>query len=186
MGEIEQTGRSKGLVWLVIGIVIGALVIDQVIKLSVVNHFALGESREVFSWFWLCYVENNGMAFGIEWFSKLALTLFRLAAVGLLGWYIHTLIYKQHARTGYIATIAFIIAGALGNIIDCVFYGKLFQGTSWFYGRVVDMFYFPLIHNSAGEVVFFRPVFNFADSCITCSVIIILLFYLKDLNRDLK
>ena len=184
MGEIEQTARSKSLIWLVVGIVVGALVIDQVIKLSIVRHFALGESHEVFSWFWLCYIENNGMAFGIEWFSKLALTLFRLLAVGLLGWYVHVLIYKQHARTGYIATIAFIIAGALGNIIDCVFYGKLFQGTSWFYGRVVDMFYFPLIHNSAGEVLFFRPVFNFADSCITCAIIVILLFYLKDLNQE--
>ena len=124
------------------------------------------------------------MAFFIEWFSKLALTLFRLIAVGLLGWYIHPLIYKQHAKTGYNATIAFIIAGALGNIIDCVFYGKLFGYAGWFYGRVVDMFYFPLIRNSAGEVLFFRPVFNFADSCITCAVAVILLFYMKELSKD--
>ena len=122
------------------------------------------------------------MAFGIQWFSKLALTLFRLLAVGLLGWYIHVLIRKPETKTGYLATIALIIAGAAGNIIDCIFYGKLFQGHDWFYGRVVDMFYFPLIHNSAGEVLFFRPVFNFADSCITCSVIVILLFYMKDLK----
>ena len=163
-------------------IVIGALVIDQFIKLYVATHFALGESREVTSWFWLCFVENNGMAFGIEWFSKLALTLFRLVAVGLLGWYTHLLIYKRHSPTGYIATIAFIIAGAAGNIIDCVFYGKLFGYAGWFYGRVVDMFYFPLIRNSAGEVLFFRPVFNFADSCITCSVAVIMIFYMKFLN----
>ena len=163
-------------------IVIGALVIDQFIKLYVATHFALGESREVTSWFWLCFVENNGMAFGIEWFSKLALTLFRLVAVGLLGWYTHLLIYKRQSPTGYIATIAFIIAGAAGNIIDCVFYGKLFGYAGWFYGRVVDMFYFPLIRNSAGEVLFFRPVFNFADSCITCSVAVIMIFYMKYLN----
>ena len=125
------------------------------------------------------------MAFGIEWFSKLALTLFRLAAVGLLGYYIHLLIHKYHARTGYIATIAFIIAGALGNIIDCVCYGKIFGYAGWMYGRVIDMFYFPLIRNSAGEVLFFRPVFNFADSCITVSVFVIVLFYLKDLNQTL-
>lgn len=172
--------------WMVACIVVSALLIDQIIKLSIVHSFEPGEGKEIFSWFWLCYVENNGMAFGIEWFSKLALTLFRLFAAGLLGWYIHTLIYKQHASTGYIATIAFIIAGALGNIVDCVFYGKLFQGTDWFYGRVVDMFYFPLIHNSAGEVLFFRPVFNFADSCITCSIAVILLFYLKELNGKEK
>ncbi len=184
MGEIKPTQRSKGQVWLVIGIVLLSLLIDQAIKLYVATHFALGESREVCSWFWLCFVENNGMAFGIEWFSKLALTLFRLLAVGLLGWYTHVLIYKQHAKTGYIATIAFIIAGALGNIIDCVFYGKLFGYAGWFYGKVVDMFYFPLIRNSAGEVLFFRPVFNFADSCITCAVIVILLFYLKEMRDE--
>ena len=184
MGEIGSIRRRKGQVWLVIAIVLGCLIIDQVIKLYIATHFALGESHEVTSWFWLCFVENNGMAFGIEWFSKLALTLFRLLAVGLLGWYIHTLIYKQQAKTGYIATIAFIIAGALGNIIDCVFYGKLFGYADWFYGKVVDMFYFPLIRNSAGEVLFFRPVFNFADSCITCAVAVILLFYMKELNKD--
>ncbi len=184
MGEIGSIRRRKGQVWLVIAIVLGCLIIDQVIKLYIATHFALGESHEVTSWFWLCFVENNGMAFGIEWFSKLALTLFRLLAVGLLGWYIHTLIHKQEAKTGYIATIAFIIAGALGNIIDCVFYGKLFGYADWFYGKVVDMFYFPLIRNSAGEVLFFRPVFNFADSCITCAVAAILLFYMKEINKN--
>ena len=184
MGETGQTDRSQKRVWLVVAIVLGAVAIDQLIKMLVVRHFALNECLPVTSWFWLCYIENNGMAFGIEWFSKLALTFFRLAAVGLLGWYVHTLIRKPETPNGYIATIAFIIAGALGNIIDCVFYGKLFQGTGWFYGKVVDMLYFPLIHNSAGEVLFFRPVFNFADSCITCSVFVILFFYLKQLNSD--
>ena len=184
-----KIGRFEDLkIWnkriLVIAIVLGAVAIDQAIKLYIATHYELGESREVFSWFWLCYVENNGMAFGIEWFSKLALTLFRLIAVGLLGWYTHTLLRKPETPVGYLATIAFIIAGALGNIIDCVCYGKLFGYAGWFYGRVVDMFYFPLIRNSAGEVLFFRPVFNFADSCITCAVAVILLFYLKQLNQE--
>ena len=184
-----KIGRFEDLkIWnkriLVIAIVLGAVAIDQAIKLYIATHYELGESREVFSWFWLCYVENNGMAFGIEWFSKLALTLFRLIAVGLLGWYTHTLLRKPETPVGYLATIAFIIAGALGNIIDCVFYGKLFGYAGWFYGRVVDMFYFPLIRNSAGEVLFFRPVFNFADSCITCAVAVIFLFYLKQLNQE--
>lgn len=178
--------KSTKLALMITGIVILSIVIDQVIKLYIATHFAIGESREIFSWFWICYVENNGMAFGIEWFSKLALTLFRLLAVGLLGWYAHVLIHKPEPNTGYVATIAFIIAGALGNIIDCVFYGKLFGYAGWFYGQVVDMFYFPLIRNSAGEVLFFRPVFNFADSCITCAVIVILLFYMKELNTNEK
>ena len=182
MGEIRPLNSRKSRIWLVTGIVVGAVVIDQIIKLYIATHYALGESHEITSWFWLCFIENNGMAFGIEWFSKLALTLFRLLAVGLLGWYVDGLIRKPETPTGYIATIAFIIAGALGNIIDCVCYGKLFGYAGWFFGRVVDMFYFPLIRNSAGEVLFFRPVFNFADSCITCAVIVILLFYMKQLN----
>ena len=165
-------------------LIIALVALDQALKLYVHTHLALGESIEILPFFELCYVENNGMAFGIEWFSKLFLTLFRLGAVGVLGWYIHRLIHIVQARTGYLTMVAMITAGALGNIIDCVFYGRLFGYAGWFYGRVVDMFYFPLIHNSAGEVVFFRPVFNFADSCITCAVIAILLFYMKELNKD--
>ena len=167
---------------MVTAIVLVAIIIDQIIKLSVASHFAIGESREVTSWFWLCYVENNGMAFGIEWFSKLALTIFRLLAVGLLGWYTHTLIRKPETPTGYIASIAFIIAGALGNIIDCVFYGKLFGYAGWFYGRVIDMFYFPLIRNSAGEVLFFRPVFNFADCCVTIGAVLMIISVVPSLR----
>lgn len=183
MGETQPIRGSQGRIWLVTGIILAALIIDQAIKLYIATHFTLGEGREVFSWFWICYVENNGMAFGIEWFSKLALTLFRLIVVGLLCWYTHEQIKQPKVPTGFIVTLAFVIAGALGNIIDCVFYGKLFGYAGWFYGRVVDMFYFPLIHDKAGEVLFFRPVFNFADSCITCAVFAILLFYLKQLNR---
>lgn len=171
---------------LVTAIVLIAVLIDQAIKLSIASVFEVGQSHSVTSWFWICYVENNGMAFGIEWFSKLALTLFRVVVVGILGWYIHKLIHTQKPRTGFIATLAFIIAGAIGNIIDCVFYGKLFGYADWFYGRVIDMFYFPLIRNSAHEVIFFRPVFNFADACITTAVFVIVLFYLKDLNTSLE
>ena len=178
--------RTTKLSLMVTAIVLIAVAIDQFIKLYVATHMELNASYEVTSWFHISYVLNNGMAFGIEWFSKLALTLFRLLAVGLLGWYIHVLIRREETKTGYIATLALIIAGALGNIIDCVFYGKLFGYAGWFYGRVVDMFYFPLIHNSEGDVLFFRPVFNFADSCITVSVIIILLFYMKEVNKGEK
>lgn len=177
--EIKQT-------ILVTGIVLLAVFADQVLKLYVATHFRLGESNSITSWFWICFVENDGMAFGIEWFSKLLLTLFRIVAVGLLSWYMHRLIYINKARTSFLAMVALVTAGALGNIIDCVFYGKLFGYAGWFYGKVVDMLYFPLIHNAAGECIFFRPVFNFADSCITVSVILLILFFRKDLDSSLQ
>lgn len=186
MGKIRSFSRSQKLVWLVTAIVVLAVVIDQVIKICVAKNMTQGESIEVTSWFHILYVLNNGMAFGIEWFSKLALTIFRLLAAVLLGWYVHKLIHRENVRTGYIATLSFIIAGAIGNIIDCVFYGKWLQGGSWFYGRVVDMFYFPLIRNGNGEVIFFQPVFNFADACITCGVIVLILFYWKEINGKEK
>ena len=172
--------------WLVAGIVLLALVLDQVSKVYIKTHFELGEAREVFSWFWIVFVENNGMAFGIEWFSKLLLTLFRIVAVGILGWYVHTMIHKQQVRVGYMATVAMVIAGALGNIIDCVCYGKIWEYADWFHGKVVDMLYFPLIRNATGEVLFFRPVFNIADSFITVAVFLIILFYRKDLDDSLN
>lgn len=172
--------------WLVTGIVLLALVLDQWSKVYIRTHFQLGEAREVFSWFWIVFVENNGMAFGIEWFSKLLLTLFRIVAVGVIGWYIHILIHKQTVRTGYLTTVAMVMAGALGNIIDCVCYGKIWDYAGWFHGRVVDMLYFPLIRNAAGEVLFFRPVFNIADSFITVAVFLIIIFYRKDLDASLS
>ncbi|MCQ2311526.1 MAG: DUF4296 domain-containing protein [Paludibacteraceae bacterium] len=168
------------------GIVVVAVVLDQLLKLYIHSHFMLGESREILPFFQLCYIENDGMAFGIEWFNKIFLTFFRIAAVGLLGWYTHTLITKRETRTSYLAMVALVTAGALGNIIDCVFYGKLFGYAGWFYGRVIDMLYFPLITDSAGECIFFQPVFNLADSCITVAVICILIWFRKDLDESLN
>lgn len=167
-------------------VVVLAVVLDQALKLYIHNHFHLGEAREILPFFQLCYVENDGMAFGIEWFNKIFLTLFRIVAVGLLGWYAHTLIQKRETRTSYVVMIALVTAGALGNIVDCVFYGKLFGYAGWFYGRVIDMLYFPLITNSAGECIFFQPVFNLADSCITVAVICILIWFRKDLDMSLE
>ena len=171
---------------LVAAIVLIAVALDQALKIYIRTHYLLGESHVITPWFWLTFVENDGMAFGIEWFSKLLLTLFRIAAVGVLGWYIHRLIHINNARTSYLTVIAFVTAGAIGNIIDCVCYGKIFGYAGWFYGKVVDMLYFPLIHNAAGECIFFRPVFNFADACITTSVIVIILFFRKDLDASLQ
>lgn len=159
--------------------------LDQALKLYIRTHFALGEAHEILPFFQLCFVENNGMAFGIQWLPKWCLTAFRIVMVGLLGWYIHTLLNRS-ARPWYIAMVTLITAGALGNIIDCVFYGRLFGYETWFYGRVVDMLYFPLIHNAAGETLFFRPVFNLADSYITGAVLAIILFFRQDLNDSLE
>lgn len=178
----KQTKQS----WLVGAIVLLAVLADQALKLYIRTHYALGESRPITSWFWLSFVENDGMAFGIEWFSKLLLTLFRIAAVGVLGWYLYRLIHINKARTSFITMISLATAGASGNIIDCVFYGKLFGYAGWFYGKVVDMLYFPLITNSAGECIFFRPVFNLADSYITATVFILIIFFRKDLDQSLS
>ena len=166
---------------LVAGISLLALIADQALKLYIHATFAVGECRPVLPFFMLCYVENDGMAFGIEWFDKLFLTLFRIVAVGVLIWYICRLI-RRGVNTGYLSMIALVTAGALGNIIDCVFYGVWFGTAPLFYGKVIDMLYFPLITNSAGECIFFRPVFNIADSCITVAVLVILLFYRKELK----
>ena len=177
------------------------LFVDQALKIYIKLHFALGDHVNVFgSWFQIFFIENNGMAFGMELIGKLFLTLFRIIAVGALAYYIHNLIKKQ-AKTGYILTISLVLAGAAGNIIDSLFYGLIFDDSyghvasflldgggyaSLFYGKVVDMLYFPLIHNAAGETIFFSPVFNIADSAISVAVGIILLFYRKELNNSLE
>lgn len=176
------------------------LIIDQVSKVFIKLNFALGEHVDVFSWFQIYFIENNGMAFGMEIIGKLFLTLFRIVAVGGLAYFIYLLI-KKNARQGYILSVSLLLAGAAGNIFDSVFYGVLFSDSMGmaatflpetggyaplFYGKVVDMLYFPLIRNAAGEVLFFSPVFNIADSAITISVAIILIFFRKDLNESLE
>ncbi len=176
------------------------LLIDQVSKVYIKLNFALGDYIEVFSWFKIYFIENNGMAFGLEIIGKLFLTLFRIVAVGALAYYIHILIKKQ-VRAGFILTIALVLAGAAGNILDSVFYGILFSDSyghiatflpqnggyaELFHGKVVDMLYFPLIKNSAGETIFFSPIFNVADSAISVAVGIILIFFRKELNESLE
>lgn len=170
---------------------------------------ALGQEFSVLgNWFLIHFTENPGMAFGLEiggeW-GKLALTTFRIIAVSGLMYYLFHLV-KTKAPMGYILSIASIFAGATGNIIDSVFYGVLFNENffegaeflpadggyaSWFHGRVVDMFYFPIINGTypdwfpvfgGSSFQFFRPVFNFADSCITVGVAIILLFHREQLS----
>ena len=179
------------------------LFIDQAVKIYIKLHFSLGEHVSVFgNWFQLYFIENNGMAFGMELIGKLFLTLFRIIAVGVLAYYIRILI-KKEVKTGYILTVSLVLAGAAGNIIDSLFYGIIFSASNYlgpvatlfpdgggyaglFYGKVVDMLYFPLIKNGAGETIFFSPIFNIADSAISVAVGIILIFFRKELNESLE
>lgn len=190
--------------WLVAGIIILAVLLDQIVKIYIKLHFRLGEAHEIFPWFQILFVENDGMAFGIEWFSKYFLTGFRIIFIGVIAYYIHLIIKNSDSRKvrlGYLIAVSFVCAGAIGNIIDCLFYGVCFSESTLFdvatfmpteggyaplfCGKVVDMLYFPLIRNSVGETIFFQPVFNIADSCITVAVLVILFFYSKDLNSSL-
>ncbi|MBP3850508.1 MAG: lipoprotein signal peptidase [Prevotella sp.] len=193
--------------WLAIAIVLAVLVIDQLIKIWVKTHMTLHEQIEIFSWFKIVFIENNGMAYGMEIGSKLVLSLFRIVAVGILGYYIFQRVKKQ-ARWGYIVCLSMVLAGAAGNIFDSMFYGLIFNSSSEYYasyfvpfgsgyapflmGKVVDMFYFPLIVTTwpewmpmvGGEpYVFFSPVFNFADSSISVGVVLLLLFYRKEISE---
>ena len=192
---------------LVLIIILSVLVIDQIIKIMVKTNMYLGETIDVTSWFKICFVENNGMAFGMEIIGKLFLSLFRIGAIGFFIWYLIKILNKGFP-TGYIVTVSFVIAGAVGNLLDCMFYGLMFSGSTagpagvagftsfgdgyapFLYGKVVDMFYFPLWTwpdwmPLVGGDVFFQPVFNFADSCITCGVITLLLFYTRVVNMGL-
>ncbi|MCH5309119.1 MAG: lipoprotein signal peptidase [Prevotella sp.] len=186
-------------------IVVAVLLIDQAIKIWVKTSLMLHESIHVFDWFYITFIENMGMAFGMQIGSKLLLSLFRIAAITALGYYIWLEVRKQ-ARTGYIVCLALVFAGATGNLIDCLFYGLIFNESSPYYlsyfvpfgtgyapflmGKVVDMFYFPLIESNwpdwipfvgGDHFVFFSPVFNFADACISVSIVLLFLFYREEI-----
>jgi signal peptidase II len=169
-------------------IVVLIVLVDQIIKTWVRTNMYLGQDIHFLGDHgMLHYTENNGMAFGMELggdFGKLVLTLFRIAAVAAIGYGLVYLIKHKYHR-GLIMCVALILAGAFGNIVDSTFYGLIYQHVPLFYGRVVDMFYFPLISGNfpqwvpgwgGQDYVFFRPVFNFADSAISVGVIAILIF----------
>ena len=194
--------------------VILLLLVDQAIKFAVKLNMTLGESIPVLGdWFKICFVENNGMAFGMQFggdFGKILLTLFRIVLIGLIIYYINkVLLKKSDTPTGVLVGVSLVLVGAIGNVIDCIFYGQLFSASSYgmlaeflpsgggyaplMMGKVVDLFYFPLIESTfpdwlpiwgGKDFIFFRPVFNFADSCISVGVIYMLLFQYKYFSRQ--
>ncbi|MBR3941539.1 MAG: lipoprotein signal peptidase [Bacteroidaceae bacterium] len=193
-----MTVESRKRCWIVLSLLTLAIVADQIIKIAVKTSMQLGEGITVFGdWFQIRFIENNGMAFGMELFGKFFLTSFRMIAVCVLVYYLTALIRDIKKPLGYIVCIAMVLAGAIGNLVDCLFYGEIFSSSlgqvaefvpwgegygEFMHGRVVDMFYFPLFTwpdwmPVVGGDIFFGPVFNFADACISCSVVALLIFY---------
>ncbi|MBQ0094758.1 MAG: lipoprotein signal peptidase [Bacteroidetes bacterium] len=204
MGKERNANQGR----LALIIIFAVLLIDQIIKILVKTNMYVGQTVEITPWFKILFIENNGMAFGMEIIGKLFLSIFRIVAIGFFSWYLARIVNRGFP-TGYIVTVAFVIAGAAGNLIDCMFYGQIFtaslpgqidpahfvpfgQGYApLLYGKVVDMLYFPLWTwpdwmPLVGGDIFFSPIFNFADSCITCGVIVLLLFYTRFVNMGLK
>ena len=206
---MTDSSRKRAQAWTVVLIFLGFLTIDQVVKIWVKTHMALHESIVLTDWFRITFIENNGMAFGWYFIAKTFLTLLRLVATVAVGWYIVRLI-RRGVHWDYLICLAFIMTGAAGNIVDCVFYGQLFSAStpfepahfvpfgqgyaSWLNGQVVDMFYFPLcswvwpewIPFVGGQpYTFFSYIFNVADACISCGVIALLLFFRRTLSLEI-
>ena len=197
--------KGKGAVLIIMLL----LILDQALKIWIKTNMQLHDSIEITPWFYLYFTENPGMAFGIEVIGKLFLTVFRIIAVRFIGYFLYKLL-KQNYAFGFIACISMIFAGAVGNIIDSIFYGVIFDHSygqvatflpegggyaDWLHGKVVDMFYFPLIKTTwpdwvpvwgGEEFVFFRPIFNLADSAICVGVFLTLLFYRNTFSKSLS
>lgn len=195
--------ERKGL--MAIGIILMVILADQILKFWVKTHFYLGEEFEILPWFRIKFIENNGMAFGLELWSKYVLTFLRIGAVALLIRLLTKIRRWQELRTGFFVAMAMITAGAAGNIFDCVFYGEIFSNpyppevaqlfpegggyAGWFEGQVVDMLYFPLFAFNWPDWIpviggkhfsFFDYIFNVADAAICTGVMMLLLFYSRD------
>lgn len=193
--------------WLVAGIVFLVILADQAMKIWIKTSFYLGEDLPITSWWHLKFIENNGMAFGLELWNKIFLTLGRIAAVAVFIWFVVKIKSVKGLRTGFFVAMAMIIAGAAGNIFDCVFYGRIFNDpwppeiavlfpegggyAPWFEGRVVDMMYFPLFDFYWPDWIpwiggtyfeFFQYIFNIADASICVGVALLILFYSRDFS----
>lgn len=187
---------------------LAVLILDQLIKIAVKTHLYYGESIRITNWFYITFIENNGMAFGMQIMPKAIQTIMRLVFSGFIVWYMIRLI-KSKYKNGYIACISLILAGALGNVLDSIFYGVIFSRSSytdiatfvpigegyaeWLYGKVVDMFYFPLFEFDwpqflpligGDHFLFFAPVLNLADAAISCGTIALLIFYSKSFTQS--
>ena len=183
--------KNKKQTVMAIVIMVVAVMIDQIIKILVRTNMTTGETISVIgNWFLLHFVENEGIAFGVSFgqnIGKLLLSLFRIGVVGFLVYYVFKMIKLGKLRTGTVVLSSMVLAGAIGNIVDSLFYGVIFGYAPFLYGSVVDMFYFPLFllpdwFPVFGGEYFFPAVFNFADSCVTVGLIG-LLFFLKDFSE---
>ena len=178
---------GKGTRLLLLGVAL--VVIDQIIKVLVKTNMELGEQIMLIGqWCRLCFVENEGMAFGMAFggkAGKLILSLIRVVLSGALIWWIHSLLKKDKVPTGVLVGLTLITAGAIGNLVDCMFYGLVWDYAPFMFGKVVDMFYFPIIR-TAEKVIFFSPVFNFADSYVTIGAFYLVLFQWKFFSSDSK
>ena len=194
---------TKG--WLATIIIVCVILLDQFTKIWVKTHFFYGEEYVITDWFRLYFIENNGMAFGMEFGSKMLLTWFRIIAVILFIYYLYKIRNSKLLQKGYVVCVSLITAGALGNVLDCIFYGVIFDNPmppftatlfpegggygTLFLGRVVDMLYFPLVEWNWPEwlpwiggdhFIFFQPIFNVADAALSVGVILLILFYSKN------
>lgn len=195
--------------WLATIIIALAIIIDQATKIWVKTHFFYGEQVELTSWFKIAFIENNGMAFGMELGSKAILTWLRIIFSILFIYYLIKIRKRTDLPKGFVACVALITAGAIGNVLDCIAYGQLFNDpmppevaqflpseggyASLFNGKVVDMLYFPLAEwdwpqwmpgIGGKHFLFFEPIFNVADACLTTSILVLVIFYNKYLAGD--